>query len=465
MTNRSDKPKKKRFHQGNKPTSTRDQRSGGGRGGPSRDGNKQRRSQSTTRTYGKIQSGGIKRFAEGLDEALRGGRGDDVVKDSLTHPLHTYPARMHPATARALVALCLDDETELPGVVLDPFCGSGTTLVEGRAAGHDVIGSDLNPLAIRISRAKNWACDKPRLEAFRKLGLKISKETFEEGKAARRADYVPRPYRIPEGVDPEKRDEEIAEWYSPHVRRELEFIAGHIDNARESDKEFADLLSVCLSSLLIKCSKRNSDTSSKIVTRNIARGAPARWFGQRIELMCEGLGDLHRAGADGTVRVFEHDARTLAKAKVAHESVGAIISSPPYVGTYDYVDHHRLRLAFLGMHYAQFQRSEIGARRRFKGRAEQATEEVYNDFRACIDSSYQLLAPGGRMALMVGDSVAGVEPVWADELLKDVVGNRFQLLAWASQERDKLGGLEKRAFGDRPKREHILLFEKKPDRS
>lgn len=456
------KPKKQKFHQGSKPTSSRPgARSDGRSGGSSRDGNKQRRSQATTRTFGKLQSGGIKRFAEGLEDALRGARGDEIVKDSLTHPLHTYPARMHPATARALVELCIDEDSTLPNVVLDPFCGSGTTLVEARAAGLDVIGSDLNPLAIRISRAKNWASDKTRLDSFRKLGQKISQETFQEGKAARRADYEPRPYRIPAGIDPQQRDEEIAEWYAPHVRRELEFIASHIDHTRETDVEFADLLSVCLSSLLIKCSKRNSDTSSKIVKRNIARGAPARWFGDRVELMCEGLGDLHRAGAVGTVRIFEHDARTLAKSKVAAESVGAIISSPPYVGTYDYVDHHRLRLAFLGMPYAQFQRSEIGARRRFKGRAQQATEEVYNDFRTCLDSFAQLLAPGGRMALMVGDSVAGVEPVWADELLQDIAGNRFQLLAWANQEREKLGGLEKRAFGDRAKREHILLFEKR----
>ncbi len=421
---------------------------------------KQRRSQSTTRRAGKISSGGIKHYAEALGDALQGARGDDVVIHSLTHPLHTYPARMHPATARALIEMCFARESSLPKTVLDPFCGSGTTLVEGRAQGLDVIGSDLNPLAVRISKAKVWVSDKPRLDAFRKRGHEISKATFEEGKAARRADYIPRPYRVPEGVDMAQRDEEIAQWYAPHVRRELEFIAGHIDDTRESDAEFADLLSVCLSSLLIKCSKRNSDTSSKLVTRNIARGAPARWFGERVDLMCEGLFDLYNAGATGTVKVLEHDARTLTRAGVAKGSVGAIISSPPYVGTYDYVDHHRLRLAFLGMPYRDFSQKEIGARRRFKGRAKQATEEVYNDFRACLDSFYELLAPGGKMALMVGDSVAGVEPIWADELLKDIAGSRFRLLAWANQERDKLGGLEKRAFGDQAKREHILLFEK-----
>jgi SAM-dependent methyltransferase len=408
-----------------------------------------------------IQTGGIKHLGEALGSALRGGASDELIKDSVTHPLHTYPARMHPATARALVALCFEAQKAEPRVVLDPFCGSGTTLVEGRALGLDVIGSDLNPLAVRIARAKIWASDKNRLDQFRSVGKIISASTFEEGKAARRADYEPRPIRVPKGVDQAAREEEIAEWFAPHVRRELEFIAAAIDELREEDDELAELFSVCLSSILIKCSKRNSDTSSKIVKRNIGRGMPARWFGERVELMCEGLIDLHQAGAQGSIKVLQHDARDLAAAGIAAGSVGAIISSPPYVGTYDYVDHHRLRLAFLGLPFDAFEKSEMGARRRFKGRASQATEEAFADFRTCLDQFYDLLAPGGQMALMVGDSVAGVEPVWADELLRDIAGSRFKLLAWASQERDKLGGLEKRAFGSRAKREHILLFEKK----
>lgn len=409
----------------------------------------------------RVQSGGIKQLGDALGDALRGSRDDDVVGDSLTHPLHTYPARMHPATARALVSLCFETQNAAPKVVLDPFCGSGTTMVEGRAAGLDVIGSDLNPLAVRIARAKIWACDKNRLDEFRKVGAIISAATFEEGKAARRADYEPRPIRVPRGIDPEAREEEIREWFAPHVRRELEFVAAAIDELREEDDELAELFLVCLSSILIKCSKRNSDTSSKVVARNIGRGMPARWFGERVELMAEGLTDLYQEGASGSVRVLQHDARELQSAGIASASVGAIISSPPYVGTYDYVDHHRLRLAFLGLPFEHFEKSEIGARRRFKGRAQQATEEVYADFRSCLDQFHELLVPGGLMALMVGDSVAGVEPIWADELLRDIAGARFKVLAWASQERDKLGGLEKRAFADRAKREHILLFEKR----
>ena len=201
-------------------------------------GGKQRRSQATTRRGAAIRAGGIKTLRTPLTDALKGAKDDELVKNSLTHPLHSYPARMHPATARALINICFDTEKVQPRVVLDPFCGSGTTLVEGRAAGLDVIGTDLNPLAVRIARAKTWSCPKERLTAFERLGEKISKLAVEEGKAARRADYEPRPIRVPKGIDPAVRNEEVAPWYSPHVRRELEFIASMIDEERlHSDQD------------------------------------------------------------------------------------------------------------------------------------------------------------------------------------------------------------------------------------
>ena len=46
-------------------------------------------------------------------------------------------------------------EFGLPGqLILDPFCGSGTALVEAQRAGFDAVGIDLNPIACRISRVK-----------------------------------------------------------------------------------------------------------------------------------------------------------------------------------------------------------------------------------------------------------------------------------------------------------------------
>src|SRR3989304_6270267 len=92
-------------------------------------------------------------LARALDVAEAGGGAGPGPAGGLTHGFHASPARMHPLTARrALVALGVK-----PGAtVLDPFCGSGTVLVEAFRAGARAIGVDASPLAVEIAFARTW---------------------------------------------------------------------------------------------------------------------------------------------------------------------------------------------------------------------------------------------------------------------------------------------------------------------
>jgi DNA modification methylase len=73
----------------------------------------------------------------------------------LTHCYHDYPARMIPQVAAKL----LDLFGQNAKLLFDPYSGTGTSLVEGTIRGLDVIGTDLNPLARLIARAKTLAID------------------------------------------------------------------------------------------------------------------------------------------------------------------------------------------------------------------------------------------------------------------------------------------------------------------
>ncbi len=68
----------------------------------------------------------------------------------LTHCYHDYPARMIPQVAAKLIDLYGHDAR----VLFDPYCGTGTSLVEGVVHGIDVVGTDLNPLARMVAEAK-----------------------------------------------------------------------------------------------------------------------------------------------------------------------------------------------------------------------------------------------------------------------------------------------------------------------
>jgi SAM-dependent methyltransferase len=409
------------------------------------------------RAPGRILAGGMRAAADALVAALRAPHVDREIAESLTHPFHSYPARLHPATARVLVELVMAGAgREAP--IVDPFCGSGTSLVEARAAGLGAIGVDLNPLAVLVARAKTWTAPARRRKELHQIGHEVTGLVLAAGRAARRSGAAPATMRKPAGFDPNARNRRLASWFAPHVRRELELIASHLDTLRTSDPELADILTACLSAILYKVSSRTSDTDGTWVDRNVPRGAPARHFAQRVELLTAGLQDLSRS--PGAIpRVVEHDARRL-RDVVADGSAGGIIASPPYAGTYDYAEHQRLRFDFLALRHRDLDAGEIGSRRSFE--TDPGAPEAWRTALAdALDAIARALAPGRAAAIVIGDSLAKNRAIYALDDLRDALTDELVLEAWASQHRPMLGGREQRAFGDRPKAEHIVLLRRR----
>ena len=67
------------------------------------------------------------------------------------HGLHEYKGKFNPQVARAILNVL---GIPVGARVIDPFCGSGTSLLECAHLGMRAIGADINPLAVFISNAK-----------------------------------------------------------------------------------------------------------------------------------------------------------------------------------------------------------------------------------------------------------------------------------------------------------------------
>src|ERR1043166_2072218 len=86
---------------------------------------------------------------------------DSVVEAVLTrervegapHDFYRYPARFSPLFAREVIRAF----TRKGDVVVDPFCGSGTTAVEAISLGRRAIATDVNALAVFLARTKTSA--------------------------------------------------------------------------------------------------------------------------------------------------------------------------------------------------------------------------------------------------------------------------------------------------------------------
>ncbi len=331
------------------------------------------------------------------------------------HGFHTYPARMDPRMAEVLVGAFADPG----GTVLDPFCGGGTVPVEARRAGMAAVGIDLSPLAVRLSRVR---CD-PGTPARRRALVDAARRT------ARRVRRGGGPrYRIPRSE---------TRWYAPHVLAELSALRGAIGAVR--DGWVRERLLLAFSSLVVKASRQRADTAPREVDVRLARGAVTRWFLSRVDELFRGLEDLARTVPRRTppARIERGDARR-ADAVVGRGIAHAIVSSPPYGGTYDYAEHHARRHPWLGIDPSAFAADEIGARR---DGAASPPERYDAQVLAYLQAAARVLRPGGWAVWVVGDARwAGrtVDVRTQFERLAPRAG--FEPRAWARQPRPDPGG-------------------------
>jgi SAM-dependent methyltransferase len=379
-----------------------------------------RRRRALSHRAGKRRSAGDADVREVLERAFQRARDEEHDQD--THGFHAWPARMHRSIADELLTrFALPDE-----VVLDPFCGSGTVLVEARARGLASVGVDLNPLALRVSEVKARTPGRKGLARFEETLAGL----VERSKVRVRAR---RPARAPLPAAEVR-------CYAPHVLKEL---AGLWEEIRAvEDFEDRRALQVLLSAIVVKVSRQRADTATRQDSdKRVGRFFPSELFGRKgLELI-----DRWRAYADrvprGTPapRLREGDARELGSLLDAPAHL--VVTSPPYGGTYDYVTHHERRFPWLGLDARAFAKKEIGARRRLsRGRDARAAwdREVGGFLRSLAD----VLAPGGRSVLLLGDGHVGGERVAADEQVARLAPDvGLEVVATCAEERpDWTGG-------------------------
>src|SRR5579885_2137321 len=102
------------------------------------------------------------------DQLIQAARSSDSIS-GLTHNFYRYPARFSPALVRAAIRAF----TEPGDLVLDPFVGGGTTLVEALAGGRHGIGTDISALATFVSDVKTTIYTESELRKLRRWADRV----------------------------------------------------------------------------------------------------------------------------------------------------------------------------------------------------------------------------------------------------------------------------------------------------
>lgn len=265
-----------------------------------------------------------------LEEAGRSGKNRQSTRYSV-HGLHEYKGKFNPQVVRAMLNIFGVQPRQR---VLDPFCGSGTTLVECAHLGALSVGTDVNPLAVSIARAKMQALRTPVAQL-----LQIS---------GRLHTHLSRKKRTKTTKRDNPRMIYLESWFDAHVLEQIECVRSSIE---EVTAEKRLIFLIVASNLLRDYSKQDPND---LRTRRRRSALPDTPFTtaflnaippllERIEATQIVLGTDYPPGD-----ALLHDVTA-----VTLDDVGgyfdAAVTSPPYAMALPYIDTQRLSLVWLGL--------------------------------------------------------------------------------------------------------------------
>jgi SAM-dependent methyltransferase len=302
----------------------------------------------------------------------------DSSPDWDAHNIHPFPAKFVPQIPRQLLSIIDIPERT---AVLDPFCGSGTTLLEACLAGKNFVGVDLNPIAILISRVKTAGAGFSSPEAIR-LVVNNAKEKYENNSV-----------EIP---DIPKLDH----WFKADVAKAMASLTWEIEHADVSEGT-RDFLRLSLSSITVKVSNQDSETRYAAISKAIGSQEVFKLFERSGETIAaklqrsETLFGSHRSEG----KIILSDARNIGKLELP--KIGLVITSPPYPNAYEYWLYNKYRMYFLGHDPIAVREKELGARPHYSGPNGHSIERFICEMQDVFVGISKHLIPNAKVALLV----------------------------------------------------------------
>ena len=332
----------------------------------------------------------------------------------VTHGYHTYPAKFIPQLAARLI----DEFSRERDIVVDPFMGSGTTIVEALMLNRIGVGVDINPVAHLIAKTKAT----PILPALLKDEYTKIEIDLAEPKTRHANKLI-----VPTS-------ERIDYWFPKKQKTLLGFILGRVgeienDNVRDFFLVAFSQILKSTSIWLQKSIKPTRDPDKTLAEPIAAFLRQSRSMLKRNEEFWNRLPDDVKHGL-GTSRIIKRsDARSL---PLQEGQATLVVTSPPYVTSYEYADLHQLsalwleycdslpefRKQFIGTAFAE--RAPIDLQSKIAeqicislgtGKKAQEVRNYFADMLECFREMFRVLEIGGKACIVIGNTELQGTPI------------------------------------------------------
>lgn len=356
-----------------------------------------------------------------------------------THGFHPYPAKFTPQVARKFLSV----HCSYGNVVLDPFCGSGTTLVESALSGMDSVGIDINPIACLVSRAKSHKYTVQDIKEIRAFANSMLPIATHSSLANSRNAIVP---DLPNH----------AHWFQDNVSRELSMLKERIDAINGSGVK--NLLLCAFSKIIVKVSNQDSEVRYKARQKNHPDGVV---FSAFLDVMKNYLDAISKPThvISGKSEVHRGNATAVLKT-LADNHFDFVITSPPYINTFDYYLYHKQRMLWLGFDHHPVRQQEIGNHHRIDAqKPEKSKTDYINSMTHVVSEVARVSKPGSYFVIIIGDGVVKGEIIDMRNIIADICNGTYAVKNVESTKMANNTRYFNRGFAKSNKNEHTFTLQ------
>lgn len=350
------------------------------------------------------------------------------VSENLMHRIHAYPAKF-PAFITTKAIQYAESKSIHVETVADIFCGCGTVAYETVKANRHFWGCDINPVATLIARTKSRHYDNVRLATYYE---QIVKEFA---------------IRIFDDSDAIANNERVKYWFLQQQIEDLSKLKQAIEIVVD-DETYRDFFLCAFSNILKSCSRWLTKSIKPQVDPNKKPHDVMAAFAMQVKMMQKANQVNEINGGLADIETTNCLSKT-----VEQPFVDLLVTSPPYVTSYEYADLHQLSTLWLGYtdDYRSFREGTIGSLYGENHLSEhlknlnhtgqdivfklyaidmskcRSVSQYYIDMQNAVKKVYDLIRPGGATLFVIGNTeYKGVKIDNARHLIETLLDEGFE---------------------------------------
>jgi DNA modification methylase len=327
-------------------------------------------------------------------------------RENKMHRIHAYPAKF-PSFITTKALRYVNERGGIVNLIADVFCGCGTTAYEATRNQKNFWGCDINPVATLIARTKSRNYEQSHLEAyFQKITNRYNQTAVTD-------------------TDIDRVNQRIKYWFKEEQIRDLLKLRSAINYCVRRN-EYKDFFLCAFSNILKPTSVWLTKSIKPTVDKSKNPASVMTAFSTQFILMKEANKEN---AVDSSLNIAIENINFLEK-DISKPFVDLIVTSPPYVTSYEYADLHQLSTLWLGFtdDFRSFREGTIGSlfhnsnfENDFESLNQTATNVVtqlyaidkkiarsaakyYADMQLCVQKTFDLLNINGYALFVIGDT-------------------------------------------------------------